>query len=74
MFTDNSKTADGVAAAAVSSRDYKKAYACRLLGDSSIYTVELCAILLGLKHVYHKQSKTQMTASVHGNKSKHTRG
>ena len=41
MFTDGSKMDDGVAAAAVSSRNYKKLYACCLPGDSSIYTAEL---------------------------------
>ena len=40
------KMDDGVAVAAVSSRNYKKLYACRLPGDSSIYTAELRAILL----------------------------
>jgi ribonuclease HI len=57
LFTDGSKTNDGVAAAAVSSRNYKKPYACRLPGDSSIYTAELRAILLALKHVYHSKEK-----------------
>ena len=36
FVTDGSKTNDGVAAAAVTSRNYKKPYACRLPGDSSI--------------------------------------
>ena len=54
-FTDGSKTDDAVAATAVSSRNYKKPYACHLPGDSSIYTADLRAILLllALKHVYH---------------------
>ena len=55
FFTDGSKTKFEVAAAAVSSRNYKMPYACRLPGDSSIYTAELRAILLALKHVYHSK-------------------
>ena len=63
MFTDGSKTDDGVAAAAVSSRNYKKPYAYRLPGDSSIYTAELRAILLALKHVYHSKQKSFLILS-----------
>ena len=47
-----------VAAAAVSSINYKKPYACRLPGDSSFYTAELRAIVLALKHVYHSKQKS----------------
>ena len=63
FFTDGSKTNDGVAAAAVSSRNYKKPYACRVPGDSSIYTAELQAILLALKHVYHSKEKSFLILS-----------
>ena len=62
-FTDRSKTDDGVAAAAVSSRNYKKLYACRLPGNSSMYTAELHAILLALKHVYHSKQKSFLILS-----------
>ena len=31
-------------------------YACRLPGDSSVYTAELRAILLALKHVYQSKA------------------
>ena len=44
IFTDASKTDDGVAAAAVSSRNFKNPYACRL-PDVAIYTAELRANL-----------------------------
>ena len=63
FFTDASKTYDGVAAAAVSSRNVKKPYACRLPGDSSFYTTELRAILLALKHVYHSKQKSFLILS-----------
>ena len=43
-FTDGSKTNDGVAVSAVSSKIDKIPYACRLPGDGSIYTAELRAI------------------------------
>ena len=55
MYADASKTNDRVAVAVVSSRNYKKPYACRLHGDSSISTVELRTILLALNHVYHSK-------------------
>ena len=62
-FTDGSKTNDGVAAAAVSTRNYKKSYACRLPGDSSIYTDELRAILLTLKLFHHSKEKSILIVS-----------
>ena len=56
-FTDGSTTNDGVSAAVVSSINYKKPYAYRLPCYSSIYTAELRAILLALKHIYHSKAK-----------------
>ena len=55
--TDGSKTEEGVAAAAVSSTRINKHFTCRLPDDSSIYTAELRAILLALKHVYYCKGK-----------------
>ena len=57
LFTDGSKTKEGVAAAAVSTKRIKKPFICRLPDDSSIYTAELRAILLALKHVYYSKEK-----------------
>ena len=54
-ITDGSKTEDGVAAAAVSTKLINKPFTCRLPDDSSVYTAELRAILLALKHVYYSK-------------------
>ena len=56
--TDGSKTEEGVAAAAVSTKRINKPFTCRLPDDSSIYTAELRAILLALKHVYCSKGKS----------------
>ena len=53
IFTDSSKTEEGVAAAAVSTKRMKKTFTWRLPDDSSIHTAELRAILLVLKHVHY---------------------
>ena len=58
IFTDGSKTEEGVAAAAVSTKRMKKTFTCRLPDDSSVYTAELRAILLALKHVYYSKEKS----------------
>ena len=58
FFTDGSKTEEGVAAAAVSTKRINKPFTCRLPDDSSIYTAELRAILLALKHVYYSEGKS----------------
>lgn len=50
IFTDGSLKDGAVAAAAVSQRDYKKPFQLRLPDGGSIYTAELQAILLALKH------------------------
>ena len=55
MFTGSSKTEEGVAAAAVSTKRVHKPDTCRLPGDSSVVTGELQAILLALRHVYHSK-------------------
>ena len=57
IFTDGSKTEDGVAAAAVSTKRINKPFTCRLPDDSSVYTAELRTILLALKHVYYSKGK-----------------
>ena len=44
LFTDGSKTEEGVAAAAVSTKRINKPFTCRLPDDSSVYTAELRAI------------------------------
>ena len=56
-ITNGSKTEDGVAVAAVSTKRINKPFTCRLPDDSSIYTAELRAILLALKHVYYSKGK-----------------
>ena len=50
IFNDVSKT-EGVAAATVSTKRSRKPFTC-LPDDSSIYTAELRAILMTLKHAY----------------------
>ena len=62
-FTDGSNTDDGVAAATVSSINYRKPYACHLPGDSCIHTAGLRAIRLALKHVYHSKHKPVLILS-----------
>ena len=56
IFTDGSKSEDGrVAAAAVLQQNPPSTFQYRLIDGSSIYSAELQAILLALRHVY--QSK-----------------
>ena len=55
-----------MAAAAVSSKPYykkTKTYACRLFADSSIYTAELRAIRVTLKHIYISKEKSFLILS-----------
>ena len=63
IFTDGSKTEEGVAAAAVSTKRMKKTFTCQLPDDSSIYTAELRAILLALKHVHYSKGKSFLILS-----------
>ena len=63
IFTDGSKTEEGVAAAAISTKRNKTPFTCRLPDDSSIYTAELRAILLALKHVYYFKEKSFLILS-----------
>ena len=63
FFTDGSKTEEGVAAAAVSTKRINKPFTCRLPDDSSIYTAELRAILLALKRVYYSKGKSFLILS-----------
>ena len=62
FFTDSSKTEEGVAVAAVSTKQIQKPFTCQL-PDSSIYTAELRAILLALKHVYYSKEKSFLILS-----------
>ena len=62
-ITDGSKTEEGVAAAAVSTKRIKNPFTCRLPDDSSISTAELRAILLALKHVYYSKEKSFLILS-----------
>ena len=61
--TDGSKIEDGVAAAAVSTKRINKPSTWRLPDDSSIYTAELRAILLALRHVYYSKEKSFLILS-----------
>ena len=63
IFTDGSKTEEGVAATAVSTKRINKHFTCRLPDDSSVYTAELRAILLALKHVYYSKEKSFLILS-----------
>ena len=63
-ITDSSKTEQRVAAAAVSTKLMNKPFTCRLPDDSSIYTAELRAILLALKHVYYAKEKSFLILSI----------
>ena len=56
-ITDGSKTEEGVAAAALSTKRINKHFTCRLPDYSSIYTAELRAILLLLKHIIPKENR-----------------
>ena len=56
-LTDSSKTEEGIAVVAVSTKQINKPFTCQLPDDSSIYTAELQAILLALKHVYCSKEK-----------------
>ena len=55
IYTDGSKSEDGKVAAAAVSKQTNQAFKHRLVDHSSIYSAELQAILLALKHIY--QSK-----------------
>jgi ribonuclease HI len=58
IFTDGSKSEDGrVAAAAVSSERPRNPFQTRLMDTSSVFTAELQALLLALKHVYQSTYK-----------------
>ena len=63
VFTDSSKTEEGVAAAAVFTKQMEKTFICRLPDDSSIYTAELRDILLALKHVHYSKEKSFLILS-----------
>ena len=63
VFTDGSKTEEGVAAAAISTKRINKPFTCRLPDDSSAYTAELRAILLALRRVYYSKGKSFLILS-----------
>ena len=48
---------------AVSTKRMNKPFTCRLPDDSSIYTAELRAILLALRHVYYSKGKSFLILS-----------
>ena len=48
---------------AVSTKQINKPFTCRLPDDSSIYTAELRAILLALRHVYCSKGKAFLILS-----------
>ena len=60
MFTNSSKTEEGVA---VSTKQIEKSFTCQLPDNSSVYTAELRAILLALKHVYYSKEKSFLILS-----------
>ena len=64
FFTDGSETEKGVAAAAVSTQRINEPFTCRLPHHSSIYTTELRAILLALRHVYCSKGKSFLILSL----------
>ena len=57
------KTEERVAAAAVSTKHIRKPYTCRLPDDSSIFTAELRAILLALRHMEDSKEKSSLVLS-----------
>ena len=63
IFTDDSKVDEKVAAAAVSSVAPNSPFSCRLRDHCSIYTAELQAVLIALKHAYQSQERKFMTFS-----------
>ena len=59
FFIDGFKTETGVAVASISTKCSRKPLTCHLPDDSSIiYTADLRAILLALKHVYRSKEKS----------------
>ena len=61
IFTDGCKTEEGVAAAAVSTKQNKTLHVG--FRTSSIYTAELRAILLALRHDYYSKEKSFLILS-----------
>ena len=58
LFTDGSKTEEGVAVAAVSTKHVCKPYTCQLLDKR-----ELWAFLLAFRHAYHSKQKSFLILS-----------
>ena len=64
IFTDGSKSEDGrVAAAAVLKQNPNHVFKYRLVDNSSIYSAELQAILLALRHVYQSKDSNFLIIS-----------
>ena len=63
IFTDGSKAGDGVAAAAVSKSRLDRPLTTPLLGDSSVFTAELQALLLSLNMVYQSKKSSFLILS-----------
>ena len=63
IYTDGSKSDEGVAAAAFCSRVSKEGLSKSLYQDGSVYTAELTALVLALKMVYKSKSKKFLICS-----------
>ena len=63
FFTDSSKTEEGVTAVAVSNKHIHKPYTYWLSDDSSVFTGELQANFLALRHVCHSKEKSFLVLS-----------
>ena len=57
IFTDGSKSADGVASMSVILKNDHMSFTCHVPNGSAIFTAELWALLLALQHIYHSQKK-----------------
>ena len=57
IFTDGSKSANGVATMSVILKNYHMSFTCHVPNGSAIFTAELWAVLLALQHNYHSQKK-----------------
>jgi ribonuclease HI len=64
IYTDGSKSEDGrVAAAAVSSRHPRRSFKHRLPDHSSVFSAELQAVLLALRHAYRSRERNFLILS-----------
>ena len=63
IFTDGSKINEKSAAAAIVGKNLRDPLSCRLPDHSSIYSAELQAILLALKHVHYLEKRKFLVLS-----------